>query len=252
MNRMGARDDALLRFRDACQRDQSVVAAFVGGSVAAHTADEVSDLDLYAVTLEADYAQFFTRRQAFMGSWARPLLLLDTLNFEGLGFDMLHFVLDDGVYGEFALGHTGNFRVMHGGPHQVLVDKIGLLNGVVFEKHVPSSSELRQQAEYALSWFWLEYIQLRKQRQRGRSVAAANVLARLRAHCVTLLVLARAQQLNLEIDALNDRLAATLELLDPARAASTVARLHLEIGPAVAAHFGLDYPFDVAHLLSSG
>ncbi|MBV8715130.1 MAG: hypothetical protein JOZ65_08685, partial [Chloroflexi bacterium] len=107
-------------------------------------------------------------------------------------------------------------------------------------------------AEYALSWFWLEYIQLRKQRQRGRSVAAANVLARLRAHCVTLLVLARAQQLNLEIDALNDRLAATLELLDPARAASTVARLHLEIGPAVAAHFGLDYPFDVAHLLSSG
>jgi hypothetical protein len=39
---------------------------FVGGSIAAHTDDEVSDVDLYAVTLEPDYSQFFTRRQAFM------------------------------------------------------------------------------------------------------------------------------------------------------------------------------------------
>src|SRR2546428_7524251 len=29
---MGAREDALLRFRDACQRHQSIVADFVGGS----------------------------------------------------------------------------------------------------------------------------------------------------------------------------------------------------------------------------
>ena len=113
---MGAREDALVRFRDACQRDPSVVAAFVGGSIAAHMDDDVSDVDLYAVTLEPDYDQFFTRRQAFMHTWARPLLVVDTLNFAGLGFDMLHFVLDDGVYGELALGHTENFRVMHGGP----------------------------------------------------------------------------------------------------------------------------------------
>jgi hypothetical protein len=41
---MGAREDALLRFRDVGQRDPSVVAAFVGGSIAAHTDDEVSDV----------------------------------------------------------------------------------------------------------------------------------------------------------------------------------------------------------------
>src|SRR6266496_4368068 len=159
MSPMDARVDALLRFRDACQRDGSIVAAFVGGSIAARTFDDVSDVDLYAVTLEPDYEQFFTRREAFMCTWARPLLLVDTLNFEGLGFDMLHFVLDDGVYGELALGHTGNFRVMHGGPHQVLVDEIGLLDGVIFAKYVPSRSELQQQAEHALNWFWLDYIQ---------------------------------------------------------------------------------------------
>jgi hypothetical protein len=49
---MGARKDALPQFRDACQRDPSVVAAFVGGSIAVHTDDEVSDVDLYAVTLD--------------------------------------------------------------------------------------------------------------------------------------------------------------------------------------------------------
>ena len=92
MSPMGAREHALLRFRDAGLSEQVVVAAFVGGSVAAHTDDEVSDLDLYAVTLEPEYEQFFSRRHAFMRTWARPLLMVDTLDFEGLAFDMLHLV----------------------------------------------------------------------------------------------------------------------------------------------------------------
>jgi hypothetical protein len=66
-------------------------------------------------------------------------------------------VLDDAVYGELALGHTGKFRVMHGGPHEVLVDKMGLLSGVTFSKHVPTRSELRQQAERGLNWFWFQF-----------------------------------------------------------------------------------------------
>jgi hypothetical protein len=77
---MGARREALLRFQHECQRDQAIVAAFVGGSIAGHTDDEVSDLDLYAVTRESNYVQFFARRVAFMRTWARPLLMLDTLN----------------------------------------------------------------------------------------------------------------------------------------------------------------------------
>jgi hypothetical protein len=106
---MSARDDALLGFRHACDRAQSIVAAFVGGSIAAHTNNEVSDLDLSTVTLEPEYELFFTRREAHMRAWARPLLVVDILNFEGLGFDMLHSVLDDGVYGELAPGQTGQF-----------------------------------------------------------------------------------------------------------------------------------------------
>jgi hypothetical protein len=43
-----------------------------------------------------------------------------------------------------------------------------------------------------------------------QSVAAANVLARLRAHCASLLALADAENLSLEVAAMNDRVAATL------------------------------------------
>src|SRR5438309_7025399 len=115
MSSMDARQHALIHFHEACQRDEFVIAAFVGGSIAAKTADDGSDVDLYAVTLQPDYERFFTRRQAFMRTWARPLVLVDTLNFEGLGLDLLHFVLDDGVYVELSLCHAGKYRVTHVG-----------------------------------------------------------------------------------------------------------------------------------------
>jgi hypothetical protein len=98
---------------------------------------------------------------------------------------------------------------MHGGPHEVLVDKIGILNGVSFAMHVRTRSELHQRAEHALTWFWFDYLQFRKEHHRGRSVAAANMLARLRAHCASLLALADAEKLNIDIAAMNDRLRAT-------------------------------------------
>ena len=87
--------------------------AFVeGGSLAAGTAADASDVDVYAVThAAACYQPVFTRRVAFVHSWLGRLLLLAALNFEDLGFDMPHSVLDDGVHGELALGHPNNFRV---------------------------------------------------------------------------------------------------------------------------------------------
>lgn len=247
---MDAREDVISRFCDACLLEDQIVAAFVGGSLAADTADAVSDVDIYAITREADYARFFARREIFIQSWARPLLLLETLNFEGLGFDMLHFVLDDGVHGELALGHTGNFRVLHGGRHRVLVDKMGLLDGVTFPLHVPSVAERRQQAERALSWFWLDFIQFRKHLYRQRPVAIAAQIAHLRAHCTNLLAVACAQDITLDVDVLTERLAATVETGDPVAVARAVAQLHQELGPRIASHFGLAYPTGLAMLLS--
>jgi predicted nucleotidyltransferase len=120
------------RFRTCCEANPLVVAAFLGGSYAAGRERDDSDLDVYLVTREHDYRRFLEEREAFMSAWARPTWTEDVWNFEGLGFDMIRFKLDDGVWGEVALGHTGNFMRIHGGPHRVLVDKIGLLEGVTF------------------------------------------------------------------------------------------------------------------------
>jgi hypothetical protein len=51
----------------------------------------------------------------------------------------------DGVHGEVAYGTTANFLSLHGGPHEVLLDKTGLLDGVIFpvllRAERPTSSE---------------------------------------------------------------------------------------------------------------
>jgi predicted nucleotidyltransferase len=130
-----SKDEALAaigRFQASCECDPLVVAAFLGGSYAAGTATDASDVDIYLVTAEHNYPTFFTRRKVFMRTWGDPVRLRDILNFEGLGFDMLDFELADGVRGQLAMGHTGNFMALHGGPHQVLADKIDLLVGVTF------------------------------------------------------------------------------------------------------------------------
>jgi hypothetical protein len=178
---------AIARFAECCARDEAVVAAFLGGSHAAGTADAVSDLDLYVITTERDYPDFFARRAQFMRSWSRPLVLEDVLNFEGLGFDMLVFILHDGIWGELALAHPGNFMQAHGGPYEVLVDKTGLLAGVEFPLLVPSAGERRAQAQRAISWFWKDLLNLHQLLVRGRPVGAAGYLAKLREHCLTLL-----------------------------------------------------------------
>jgi hypothetical protein len=123
---------AIERFRAACQHDPLVLAAFLGGSFAAGTADEESDVDVYVVSREEDYAQLWARRLDFVRPMGEPRHVVDVPNFEGLGFDLVHFECVDGVTGEVAYGHAGNVMKMHGGPYEVFVDRTGLLEGVVF------------------------------------------------------------------------------------------------------------------------
>ena len=123
---------AIESFRRACVEHPLVVAAFLGGSYAAGRAREDSDIDLYLITEPVHYAAFLEDRRRFMGSWGTPTRVEDVWNFEGLGFDMMVFALETGVHGEVALGTTETMMKMHGGPHDVLVDKSGVLAGVSF------------------------------------------------------------------------------------------------------------------------
>lgn len=123
---------AIDRFRSVCEREPLVVAAWLGGSFAAGRATDDSDVDLYAVSREGDYARMWARRRAFVEAMGELLVLEEHPNFEGIGFDLVHFALADGVTGEIAFGHERNFLSLHGGPHEVLLDRIGLLDAVVF------------------------------------------------------------------------------------------------------------------------
>jgi hypothetical protein len=123
---------AVERFRRSCADHPLVVAAFLGGSFAAGTAGDGSDIDLYLVTRPEDYAAFIEGRGRFIESWGEPTQVEDIWNFEGLGFDMTAFTMTDGVHGEVVYGTTSNLMTLHGGPHEVLVDKAGVLDGVTF------------------------------------------------------------------------------------------------------------------------
>jgi len=109
-----------------------VAAAFLGGSYAAGRPREDSDVDVYVIAREGDYPALWARRHALLREWGDPVFEEDVVNFESLGFDLLVFEFVDTVDGEIAFGHTGNFMSLHGGPHVTLVDRIGLLDGVVF------------------------------------------------------------------------------------------------------------------------
>ena len=89
-------------------------------------------MDVYVIAREADYDALWERRRALLEEWGDVAFVEDRPNFEGLGFDMVLFEFADGVDGEIAFAHTGNFMVMHGGPYRVLLDRTGLLDGVEF------------------------------------------------------------------------------------------------------------------------
>ena len=126
------------RFVAACWADERVLGAFLGGSYARGAADAYSDLDLYVITADGAYKDFFAERGAFVRQLGETVFLED---FDEYGFDLLLFMFSDGTEGELALGREGGFQHIHGGPHVVLLDKTGILAGTTFpeQRPVPAS-----------------------------------------------------------------------------------------------------------------
>ena len=117
------------RFITACQADERVVAAFLGGSSAKGTADAYSDLDLGLITTDETYEHFFAEREAFIRLLGEPVFLED---YQGGGGDFVFFIFPDGTEGALALGRESHFQHIHGVPYRVLLDKKRILAGAVF------------------------------------------------------------------------------------------------------------------------
>jgi predicted nucleotidyltransferase len=171
------------RFVTACESDERIAAAFLGGSFASGKADEYSDLDIYLITTDEAYDDFFTQRQAFMRSLGAPVFLED---FNEFGFDMVLFTFTDGVEGELALARESSFIVIHGGPHEVLVDKKGLLAGKVFPLMAPTAEEQQQTVRRSIYWFWEDLSHFITLIYRGQLWAAFTSLDQMRRKVVNM------------------------------------------------------------------
>ena len=93
MNMYSDHEQAILqRFIATCERDDRVVAAFLGGSLASGKADEWSDVDVYVVTRDDAFDGFAADLRAFMEDIGTPIFLED--------FGLRHtvfFVFEDGT-----------------------------------------------------------------------------------------------------------------------------------------------------------
>jgi predicted nucleotidyltransferase len=175
--------EVLQRFIEACQADERVVAAFLGGSFARGEADAYSDLDIYAVTTDEGYDSFFADRQELMHRLGKPVFLED---FNEFGFDMVLFTFEDGVEGELALARESGFDHIHGGPHTVLVDKRGLLTGKTFPSYRPPEESQRKTLRHELLWFWDNLSYFVRTVHRRQLWSAYGALDEMRMKCLKL------------------------------------------------------------------
>lgn len=139
------------RFITVCQTDPRILAAFLGGSYARQVADAYSDLDLYLVTSDDAFRDFYSRRYDFIQQLGQPVFLED--------FDLPNFVfyiLADGTEGELGFGCENAFGGIHHGPYQILVDKNGLLAKATFPDYRPDPLEQTEKLRRLIYGFWHE------------------------------------------------------------------------------------------------
>jgi predicted nucleotidyltransferase len=169
------------RFVRACQADERVVAAFLGGSHARGTADAYSDLDLYLITTDEAYEDFLAGREAFIRLLGEPLFLED--------FGAPHgffYIFSDDTEGELWIGRESHFHHIQAGPYRVLLDKKGVLVNAVFPRHEADPSGQIETLRQQVNWFWHELSHFIKAMGRGQLWFAYGQLELMRHMCVNL------------------------------------------------------------------
>jgi predicted nucleotidyltransferase len=247
------------RFVTACQADERVVAAFLGGSYARGTADGYSDLDLYLITMDEAYDDFFAGREAFLRLLGEPVFLED---YKGDGGDFVFFIFADGTEGELGLGRESHFHHMHGGPYRVLLDKKGILAGAVFPGYESAQAEQLETLRRLVSWFWHDLSHhFITTMARGQLWSAYGALEDLRRTCVNLARLRQnfqapaegyekvEQAIPIEMLLPLEMTCCPLEQGAMLRAALVIVRFYQELAPPLARAHGIPYPADLDRMM---
>jgi predicted nucleotidyltransferase len=171
----------LLQFVHACQADERILAAFLGGSYARGAADEFSDLDLYLIISDGSYDDFIVGRSEFVRLLGDPLFIED--------FDFpetVFFFFANGCEGELGIGRESNFADIHSGPYHILVDKKQILAGVEFTLQTPDPAGQVEKVRRLIYWFWHDLSHFITAMERDQLWWAQGQLEELRRYCVNL------------------------------------------------------------------
>jgi predicted nucleotidyltransferase len=169
------------RFVTACQADERVVTAFLGGSYGKGTADAYSDLDLYLITTDKAYEDFLAGRETFIRLLDEPLFLED--------FGMPHalfYIFSNGTEGELWIGREGHFHHIHAGSYKVLLDKKNILAEAVFPRRKADPTEQIETLRQLVNWFRHELSHFIKAMGRRQLWFAYGQLEVMRHMCVNL------------------------------------------------------------------
>jgi predicted nucleotidyltransferase len=251
----------LEQFVAICEKDERVVAAFLGGSLAAGKADEWSDLDIYLITTDEAYEGFVADRKAFIRRLGQAVFLED--------FDLPHtlfFIFADGTEGELGSGRESRFLDMHKGSYKILLDKKGILAGVTFLGYQPAQNEQIETLRRQIYWFWHDLSHFITGMGRGQLWWAHGQLEVLRRCCVNL---ARLRQNFADADVGEDpyfkveRAIPTSELaplqatfcpMEPGamlQSALAILAFYQELASLLAERHGVSYPADLEQVMVS-
>ena len=173
--------DIVDRFVVACQADERILAAFLGGSYAKGQADKFSDLDLFFITTDAAYEDFLAGRESFIRRLGEPLFLED--------FGVPHgylMIFSNGAEAEIWFGRESQFKNIYAGPYRVLLDKTGILAGEVFPMHAADQARQVEVLRQQIDWFWHDMFHFIKAMGRGQLWFAYGELGVIRQICVNL------------------------------------------------------------------
>lgn len=245
------------RFVMACEQDDRIMAAFLGGSRGRGEADAFSDVDLCVIAKADAFEALVGDRTGFVGRLGNPLFLED-FGFTGLVF----FVLDDGIEGELFFGSDGRLEELEPGPtFRTLFDPGGILEGVAFAEERTDPAEQQEVLRQILSWFWHELSHFITAIGRGELWWAAGQLESLRGHCVNLVRIEHGafageepyEKLDRAIDlAALSPIAETFVPIERGallRAARALVRFYTEKAPGVAEANAATYPLELENLM---
>jgi predicted nucleotidyltransferase len=249
------------RFVAACQADERVVAAFLGGSYAKGTADAHSDLDLSVITTDAAFENFVAEREVFLRQIGE-LVFLENFERPYLVF----FIFADDIEGELWFGSQGQLDHIQSGPYRVLLDKKGILAGATFPEQEPVQAQQLETLRQQIYWFWHELSHFTIAVARGQLWWAHGQLEALRNCCINL---ARLRHNFFDADAGSEAYfkvdtALPVEQLAPLQATycplegeamlqavRDIVRFYQELAPALAHAHGLAYPVGLEHVMIS-